>query len=709
MARTFLLAALLTLALTATSQASVIPTVAADTLTISGDGAPDTITVRVASPTTLDVNGTAFDRSTFSKIAIRSGAGNDTIRIADALTEPLTIESGTGADTVVGGPGNETIAAGDDADFVHPGGGDDTVALGAGDDTAIQGDGFDRIDGQAGKDALQASGSDESEEFTLQANGAQARIARDTGPATTDSTAIETFDVAAGGGQDLVDIGDLAPTAVTNVKADLGAFDSDRDQIALQGSDQSDSIAVRPFNDDVRVEQLGRTVQIQGARAADDRLTVSGRGGPDFINADVDAGARIALTLDGGAGTDSITGSNAADTLLGGPDRDVVTGRKGDDVVDLGDGDDSFTRSPQDGFDRVEGGAGDDGLSAAGTAANDVMEISGLLARTRVRDGLSGEANLGSVEAIDVNPFSGTDNVNVQDLTGTPTRTVNVRLNTADLRVDTVTAIGSTAADSIRATTSGTTHTVSGLAATINVITPERGEKVAIDGRDGTDTIDASGLVKDQVQPTLKGGGGNDTIIGSSSDDQVSGGSGVDVALMAGGLDTFNWAPGDGNDVVEGQGGTDFLQMNGSGGNDRFEVTPVGGRTRVTRDIENVNVDLGGVERLDILPGPGSDDVRVRDMSGTATDHVDVNLAVARDSIASDQAIDHVFVDGTFGNDAIVANGSGPQVRVTGLAAITTTRGSDPTLDTLHVDTKPGIDSFTVTGTANQLIGITSS
>ena len=178
---------------------------------------------------------------------------------------------------------------------------------------------------------------------------------------------------------------------------------------------------------------------------------------------------------------------------------------------------------------------------------------------------------------------------------------------------------------------------------------------------------------------------------------------------MGGGLDTFTWAPGEGSDIVEGQGGTDFLQMNGSGGNDRFDVLPVGSRTRVTRDIENVNLDLGDVERLDLLPGTGGDIVRVADLSGTDTDHVDVGLAAARGTIAGDKTIDRVFVDGTFGDDTINVNGAGPDVRVTGLAAITTVRGTDPTLDRLHVDTKLGTDAVTLTGTTNQLIGFTFS
>ena len=216
-------------------------------------------------------------------------------------------------------------------------------------------------------------------------------------------------------------------------------------------------------------------------------------------------------------------------------------------------------------------------------------------------------------------------------------------------------------------------------------------------------------MERDKVQPILKGGAGNDTIIGSSGDDTIAGGVGVDVALLGGGLDTFTWAPGEGNDIVEGGAGTDFLQMNGSGGNDRFEVLPVGSRTRVTRDIENVNLDLGGLERIDLLPGPGGDIVRVADLSGTATDRVDANLAVARGQTGGDNLIDRVFVDGTFGNDTINVNGAGPDVRVTGLANITTVRGTDPELDRLHVDTKPGLDQLTVTGTTNQLIGFTFS
>ena len=713
MLRIALLAALAVIAAPSAAEAAVLPSVANDTLTVVGDDAADRIAVRVTSPSTLQVDTGAatfnFNRATFSKVAIRSGAGDDNVHIEDALTETTTIETGTGADTVLGGPSGELISTGDDGDQVAPGGGDDRVILGTGDDTVFQGDGFDIVEGESGKDRLLASGSADAEEFTLQGFDGKARIARESAPAhpaTTDSTGVETLDVNAAGGQDLIDIGDLSPSSVLAVEADLGLVDGARDQIHVQGTDQFDNINVRPFNGTVRVEGLQPTIRIENARTDEDALTVFGRGGTDFISAQA---VPVALTFDGGPGQDVLDGTDAADTLIGGPDGDVVTGGKGNDTVDLGDGDDLFSRGPADGIDRVEGGAGADTLSATGSAADESIDVQGLLARTRVLYGFTGSADTGGIETVKVLPLAGTDNVTVRDLSGTATTKVDVTLSTADLRVDTVTAIGTQGADSIKATTNGTTQTISGLPATVNVVNPERGEKLAIDARDGADTIDATGLAKDKVQPILKGGAGKDVIIGSSSDDLVAGGTDTDVALMGGGLDTFTWGPGEGNDIVEGGAGTDFLQMNGSGGNDRFDVVPVGSRTRVTRDIENVNLDLGGLERVDLLPGPGGDIVRVADLSGTSTDHVDVNLMVARGQTGGDDLIDRVFVDGTFGNDTINVNGAGPDVRVTGLANITTVRGTDPELDRLHIDTKPGVDALTVTGTTNQLIGFTFS
>ena len=106
------------------------------------------------------------------------------------------------------------------------------------------------------------SATGESEEFTLQSNGAKLRVARDTGP-TTDAATFEALDVNAAGGPDLIDVGDLGPTGIRDLSADLGLLDGARDQIHVQGTDGFDIIAVRPSSGVLRVDGLAARVQIE--------------------------------------------------------------------------------------------------------------------------------------------------------------------------------------------------------------------------------------------------------------------------------------------------------------------------------------------------------------------------------------------------------------------------------------------------------------
>jgi hypothetical protein len=166
MRRILLLIVLATVAFPAAAHASVIATVSNGTLTITGDAADDRIVVKPGSAGTVLVNHQRF--AGVSRLAINSGAGADEIRI-DSVAIPATIQSGPGADVIAGGPGEETIAAGDDADPVDGGAAQDTILLGAGNDTALEIDGS--VDGQSGTDTVRVNGTDESEEFTLQAVG----------------------------------------------------------------------------------------------------------------------------------------------------------------------------------------------------------------------------------------------------------------------------------------------------------------------------------------------------------------------------------------------------------------------------------------------------------------------------------------------------------------------------------------------------------
>ena len=556
----------------------------------------------------MTVNGQSFAGVT--RIAVRSGAGADEIRI-DGVVLPATIESGAGADVITGGPGPEVILAGDDADLVAGGAGQDTLLLGAGDDTALETDGS--VDGQSGSDTVRFDGADESEEFTLQAVGTHARIVRDTG-GLIDLVGVETAEVSAGGGPDLIDIGDLSATELTRLDTDLGLFDGAQDSVFVSGTDGNDGIGASLLGDAVRVSGLKADVRVE--RAGDDRVTVQARGGNDKLTA---IGTVPGLTLEGNEGEDDITGGAAAETLRGGPGNDRVRGNGGADQVELGEGDDVATVRLADGADTISGDGGVDRLAVPGTSADELVAVRA----TRV-----GPATVAGVETVEPAPGSGTDTVDVGDLTGSAIKSVAVDLGGLDSRVDTVAVSGTPGADKIKVAPSGTGHVVTGLTAAVTSSPPIPGQKVVVDGGEGADEIDASTMTKDKTQPFLLGGPGKDVIVGSPGQDVVTGGTGVDVAFLAGGLDTYTWAAGDGGDIVEGGAGTDFLRMDGTAANETFSVEPIGSRTRVAAGAETV--DLGDLERLDVLPGPGADLMRVGDMSGTDVTNVDFMLTVAR-------------------------------------------------------------------------------
>jgi Ca2+-binding RTX toxin-like protein len=74
--------------------------------------------------------------------------------------------------------------------------------------------------------------------------------------------------------------------------------------------------------------------------AATERFEVNGLGGNDSVTANDGVGAFTLLSVDGGAGADTVEGSEGADLILGGEGDDVLLGGPGVDVLDGGLGDD---------------------------------------------------------------------------------------------------------------------------------------------------------------------------------------------------------------------------------------------------------------------------------------------------------------------------------------------------------------------------------
>ncbi len=107
------------------------------TLQLTGDKASDKLAL-AQTPTTLiaDVgeDGTAdftLDRSTFSSVAVNAGAGDDEVRVFNAVDPvPLTMDGGAGNDTLLGNNGAEVLIGGAGNDFVDGNIGADTARLG---------------------------------------------------------------------------------------------------------------------------------------------------------------------------------------------------------------------------------------------------------------------------------------------------------------------------------------------------------------------------------------------------------------------------------------------------------------------------------------------------------------------------------------------------------------------------------------------------
>ena len=143
----------------------------------------------------------------------------------------------------------------------------------------------------------------------------------------------------------------------------------------------------------------------------------------------------------------------------------------------------------------------------------------------------------------------------------------------------------------------------------------------------------------------MNGGLGADLITGSGGNDLVTGGDGNDTALLGGGDDFFIWNPGDDNDVIEGQGGTDTLQFNGSNIAETINVSANGERILFTRDVANVIMDLNDTEVIRFGALGGADTIVVNDLAGTDATQIVLDLASTIGGAAGDGAVDsnHTF------------------------------------------------------------------
>ncbi|HVG71112.1 MAG TPA: calcium-binding protein [Vicinamibacterales bacterium] len=659
-------------------------------ITVAGSGGSVTVS---GLPAQVTIGGA---EAANDLLVINGLAGNDTVDTSAlaAGTIGLMIDGGFGNDTITGSGGSDVLIGGDGDDRVTGGRSDDVALLGDGNDVFIwnPGDSSDLVEGQDGFDTLKFNGSDASETIALSANGSRALLSRDVGGVAMDLNGVERIDIAAAGGPDTIVVNDLTGTGVTQVAIDL-ARDDANDQVIVNGSSGNDFVIVDRSGGAVRVSGLAETVTIAGANAGHDQLSIFAGLGNDIIDASDLAANQFRLTLNGGAGND---------TILGGRGNDTVVGGSGNDVAALGAGDDEFVWNPGDGSDTVDGQSGSDRLVFIGSSGGERFELSANGAQaTLSRDVGSVTMRLAGVERIELAALGGADTITVNDLAGTSVQQVAIDLQAqigSDGEPDTVTVNATAGKDHISVESDGSFVVVEGLSARVTIDGVESAnDSLIVNGLDGNDTIDASGLRAGQIKLAINGGAGTDVITGSAGDDLLNGGSGNDTMNGGDGNDAFVWNPGDGSDVLRGGAGTDTLLFNGADVNESVVLSADGGRAVFSRDVATITMNMDDVETIDFNALGGTDTVTINDLTGTGVKQVNIDLAASAGGTTGDAQDDTIIINGTAGDDAISLSIENGALVISGLASKITIEHFDAN-DTIRIAGLGGDDVIDASG-----------
>jgi Ca2+-binding RTX toxin-like protein len=474
-------------------------------LNVNGDGLDNSIQISRDAAGRILVNGGAVavvggtpTVANTARIQVNGLGGSDVITLTETNGAlPLGhLFGGAGNDTLVGGSGADQLFGQAGNDTLLGKGGADFLFGGSENDTLTGGDADDQAFGQSGNDRMVWNPGDDTD---LNEGGAGSDTIEVNG-----GNGLEQFTTTANGTRVRFDRVNPAPFAL-----DIGTSEN---------------------------------------------LVVNANGGDDSFSAAGNLVALIKITVDGGAGDDTLLGSNGIDILLGGDGTDFVDGQQGNDVGFLGAGDDTFQWDPGDGSDVVEGQDGRDTMRFNGSNIGESMAASANGGRVRFTRDVAGIVmDLDDVESIRANALGGADDLVVDDLSGTDV--VDVAGNLAasgggnDNAADTVTANATNGDDVAIVSGTGPNATVLGLAARTSLTGAIAGsDRVVVNTLAGDDVVDASGLAADSALLTADGGAGDDVLIGGAGADTLLGGAGDDVLIGGPGNDTLDGAPGD--DVV---------------------------------------------------------------------------------------------------------------------------------------------------------------
>lgn len=526
-----------------------------------------------------------------------------------ALTGVENVTGGSAADSIVGNSAVNDISGGGGADTIVPVQGDDSVAAGSEDDlvTWSNGDGSDVIDGDGGTDRVQVNGAAAAADtFTVGANGARVDLDR-TAPSafSLDVGTTETLSIVGRGDADQLSAGSLA--GVANLTA-----------LELHGFDGADVMSVPTL-------PAGVSARMRGGRDADKLI---GPGGSWQIGPGQNQGALAGVaTFDT---TESLSTSGGANDTIA-----LASGAGLDGTLDTELGDDTIDYTAYTTPVRANLGSTVTTLTATLGADQEVPPTTSPATgiATLTYDSVNREFDL----HLEVNDI---DNATV---TGFHIHSAAIGVN-GPIFVDLLALVPGGLPP-----TTGFVFDASdidlpplqeaallGGATYINVHTTEfpngalRGQLLpavaasaagasatglgAIAGvEDVTGGSAADSLVGSSAANALRGGGGADTIVPARGDDAGAGGTGND--LLA-------WNNGDGTDVLDGDGDTDRVQVNGSraGTGEVFTAGAGGARLAFARTSPGpFSLDIGTTEKLAVAANDDGDALTSSDLPGVGS------------------------------------------------------------------------------------------
>jgi Ca2+-binding RTX toxin-like protein len=559
---------------------------AANTLNIQGDDAANGITVsRDAAGTLLVNNGAvaiAGGPATVANTALiqafgLGGADVITFDQANGALPAGKLFGGFGDDTLTGGAGGDELRGEGDNDILSGQGGSDLLFGGDQDDTLTGGDGDDQMFGEGGNDRMIWNPGDDS---------------------------------------DLVEGGDGSDTAEVN-----GGNGAEQFTVTANGTRvRFDRLDPAPFALDI-----GTT----------ESLVVNMNGGDDRFSAAGNLAALIGITVDGGAGNDTILGSNGSDLLLGGGDNDFIDGQQGSDTALLGAGDDTFQWDPGDGSDVVEGQDGADTLVFNGSAGAEIMNIAANGERALLTRNLGNIVmDLDGLETLRINALGSIDTIVINDLSATDVTSIALDLRTAgagDAQADVVSVAGGALGETIDVIFAGGVAQVLGLPYFFEMQGVEAIDRLTVAGSGGNDTLNAATLPAGALLLTLDGGTGDDTLSSGLGDDLLIGGIGNDTYVVNGALDVMVENPGAGIDTVVTSLNTatldvnfENLSFNGSGnfigtGNAVANIMRGGAGADQLSGLDGDDTLDGGAEADQLFGGIGGDKASYLSATGGVT------------------------------------------------------------------------------------------